>query len=509
MAAEDAVRRYHLATFLFQNFYEQLSFHVNRYFWIIACLQVRWVEQPAHAYCLPIFRVQKRTTRPHSHFRPGHRNYFQTGICLLTTALPQLWSKITPVSPISTWVPLLTIFGLTAAKELFDDLKRRRGDKEFNSTEVRILSKGSAGGVRMVASEEIQVGDVIELRCDDPVPCDVVVLKTSDAKGLAFSMTANLDGETDLKVRRADKATQRLPREQICDLAGVVVCNTPNKDLHSFNSYLVTEPTAVDLFSLAAVTDKVPLSVEHTLWQGTSIKKVEWVLALAVYTGMETRVGMNTKPPEQKVTQADAMINKCSVVIFCIQLLVVLVFGITGSVLNLAGAGQDHYYLGWDVDLKAVEWVIIPLRFLLLESYMIPISMKFIVDVWNKMFHAQFINWDRDMYDETQDEKLRWAAANNTTLVEDMGQIAYVMTDKTGTLTQNVMEFKKCSSGGTSYVRGADAALQAAANNPAGPQVPLPFPHSSQHSKTLSVPARPPRPDALAPRRPSSSSPWR
>lgn len=58
------------------------------------------------------------------------------------------------------------------------------------------------------------------------------------------------------------------------------------------------------------------------------------------------------------------------------------------------------------------------------------------------------IGWDMQMYDEKSDTP---AKARTTTLNEELGQIEYIFSDKTGTLTQNIMTFNKCSVNGKIY----------------------------------------------------------
>jgi phospholipid-transporting ATPase len=78
-----------------------------------------------------------------------------------------------------------------------------------------------------------------------------------------------------------------------------------------------------------------------------------------------------------------------------------------------------------------------------------------------KFQQAQLINSDLDMYYEKTDTP---ALCRTSSLVEELGQIEYVFSDKTGTLTCNEMEFKMCSIGGVAYADAVDEARREEAN---------------------------------------------
>ena len=64
----------------------------------------------------------------------------------------------------------------------------------------------------------------------------------------------------------------------------------------------------------------------------------------------------------------------------------------------------------------------VPGRYLLLMSYMIPISLKVTLDV-SKIYYKLLVGWDMDMYDE---ETGSLATAQSTSILEDLGQVSFV-----------------------------------------------------------------------------------
>jgi phospholipid-translocating ATPase len=140
--------KYTILTFLPKNIKEQFSRPINMYFLLIACLQ--------------------------------------------------LFSELTPVNPLTTWGPLIFAFTLTAVKEGYDDYLRYKSDKIANERQCVVIQKGEK---KNIPSNAICVGDIVYLRNDTEIPCDLVLLGSSDDTGTSYIQTANLDGETDLKTR--------------------------------------------------------------------------------------------------------------------------------------------------------------------------------------------------------------------------------------------------------------------------------------------------------------------
>jgi phospholipid-translocating ATPase len=269
----------------------------------------------------------------------------------------------------------------------------------------------------VVPSGNLHEGDVILLRDGDEVPADVVVVGSSgETDGSVYVQTANIDGEIDLKSR----VSLELPAcKQI-----VLHLPEPSSAVYSFDARLQVD--GGDAWR--------SVGVENTLWAATHVRNVEWVLGLVVYCGNETKLGQNKRLPPTKWTVLERYVNKVVQVIVAVQLLLMLSLGASGY------AWERRFLTdAWYLDAHGVggvgAFVTYSVRFLLLSSLMIPISLKVTMDAF-KFMSAKFIDWDLGCYDEASDAP---ADAISTSLAEDLGQVDHVFCDKTGTLTENVM----------------------------------------------------------------------
>ena len=85
--------------------------------------------------------------------------------------------------------------------------------------------------------------------------------------------------------------------------------------------------------------------------------------------------------------------------------------------------------------------------FMVIFNYIVPISLYVTIEL-QKFLGSKFLAWDRDLYDPETDEPAR---CNSSDLNEELGQVEILFSDKTGTLTENIMIFKEASIGGRQY----------------------------------------------------------
>ncbi|OXB60756.1 hypothetical protein ASZ78_016807 [Callipepla squamata] len=325
-------------------------------------------------------------------FKRAANSYFL--VLLILQAIPQ----ISTLSWYTTLVPLLLVLGITAAKDLVDDVVRHRMDNEVNNRTCEVIREGRFKNTKW---KDIKVGDIIRLKKNTFVPADILLLSSSEPNSLCYVETAELDGETNLKFKMALEVTDKYLQEEkaMADFNGLIECEEPNNRLDKFTGTLFWRNR-----SYALDADKI-------LLRGCKIRNTDFCHGVVIFAGPDTKIMRNSGKTKFKRTKIDSLMNYMVYTIFVVLILL------------SAGLAIGHTYWEQQIGNSSCVEVI-------------------------RLGQSYFINWDLQMYYAEKDTA---AKARTTTLNEQLGQIHYIFSDKTGTLTQNIMTFKKCCINGQRY----------------------------------------------------------
>ncbi|GAU20813.1 hypothetical protein TSUD_132980, partial [Trifolium subterraneum] len=356
------------------------------------------------------------------------------------------FTKLAPYTAVSAILPLCIIVGATMVKEGIEDLRRKKQDIEVNNRKV-IFHKGD-GNFEYTEWKNLRVGNIVKIKKDEFFPADLLLLSSSYDDAVCYVETMNLDGETNLKLKQGLEVTSSLNEEdKLHDFKATVKCEDPNANLYSF------------VGSIEFEGQKYPLSPQQLLLRDSKLRNTDYVFGAVIFTGHDTKVIQNTTDPPSKRSKIEKKMDKIIYflfgVLFVIAFVGSIIFGIVTK-RDLHNGFMKRWYLRpddstifFDPKRVVVASVYHFLTALMLYNFFIPISLYFSIELV-KILQSIFINQDINMYYEELDKP---ALARTSNLNEELGQIDTILSDKTGTLTCNSMEFIKCSVAGVAYGR--------------------------------------------------------
>ncbi|KAI9824504.1 MAG: hypothetical protein M1819_000859 [Sarea resinae] len=354
----------------------------------------------------------------------------------LFTAILQQIPNISPTNRYTTIGPLVIVLLVSAGKELIEDYKRKSSDQSLNHSKARVLRGSGFEDTKWI---NVSVGDIVRVESEEPFPADLVLLASSEPEGLCYIETANLDGETNLKIKQAIPETADLvsPTE-LSRLGGRVRSEQPNSSLYTYEATLTMQAGGGE--------KELPLQPDQLLLRGAVLRNTPWVHGVVVFTGHETKLMRNATATPIKTTAVERMVNTQIIMLVAILIALSLISSI-GDLVVRSTANQKLSYLYYGRTSSAAQFFSDIFTYWVLYSNLVPISLFVTIEIV-KYYHAFLINSDLDIYYDKTDTA---AICRTSSLVEELGQIEYIFSDKTGTLTCNQMEFKQCSIGGIQY----------------------------------------------------------
>ncbi|KAK4476675.1 hypothetical protein RD792_015835 [Penstemon davidsonii] len=385
------------------------------------------------------------TFLPRNLFEQFHRlAYIYFLVIAILNQLPQL----AVFGRGASLLPLSFVLVVTAIKDAYEDYRRHRSDKIENNRSAWVLVNQQ---FQQKKWKDISVGEIVKVSGNESLPCDMVLLSTSETTGVAYIQTTNLDGESNLKTRYAKQETQMRNLEDEEKISWLIKCEKPNRNIYGFQANINIDGK------------QISLGPSNIILRGCELKNTDWALGVAVYAGRETKAMLNNSGAPSKRSRLETRMNReifflsiflvtlCAVVSFCHGVwlrrhedeLDMMQFYRRRDYSE--GDVENYEYYGWGMEILFVF-----LMSIIVFQIMIPISLYISMELV-RVGQAYFMIRDNQMFDESSNSRFQCRSLN---INEDLGQIKYVFSDKTGTLTENKMEFQCASIGGLDYSNG-------------------------------------------------------
>ena len=345
-------------------------------------------------------------------------------------------------------IPLTFIMCLNGIMDLYEDFKRKESDKIENNTLCQIFDSISNRFIK-AKCHTIKPGDIVKVLKDEQIPADLLLLTTSEETGFCYVETKNIDGETSLKIKESNsKLFKKIKKEEdLSSLKYVCITKPPNEYIYKFDATLYETNSNG---TIKDIKEYIFIDQKSFLLRACTLRQTDYIIGVAIYVGEHTKSMINAPKVKTKHSKVEYTMNKQIIIVFIIQVIISIISSFIHVILYI----KDFEYLKSYIytnqtkkeNLMGLFFKIAGTWYLVMTN-IVPISLLVSMEMI-KFVQSWIIGWDIDMFDKT---KKYGCKVQSSTLNEELGQIKYIFTDKTGTLTKNQMNFKMMSIGKDVY----------------------------------------------------------
>ena len=369
-----------------------------------------------------------------------------SNVYFLFTAVIQSIPLISPLTSLTAIIPLIFVLGVSLIREAIEDLVRHNYDNLNNNEEILVYRDNK---FIKAASETLKHGEIILIYENKVIPADMILLDSGFIEGTCYVETSSLDGEKTLKLKVANKYTQGFISNDVKAnkgiekfiqgenyvFSGFIKINAPSPDLNYVNGTIHVMFDKKDVH----INQEVIISINEFLLKGSILKNTNWIIGIVVYTGMNNKIILNSKKPRMKMSQIEKTLNYCLVFVFSFLMICCLICSIMH---HFEYKSHQNFYNNFILlkDSPELESFICFFTYFLLLNTLIPISLIVSTEII-KMIQGIFISWDISLYSKFRHS---FCGVKSVSIIEELGNVNFIFSDKTGTLTKNQLEFKFC-----------------------------------------------------------------